>query len=145
MSTQLFPLPLFYVFPLVVTHSRLLHSFTGIYTQSKWGLHYICMNAMQRSCGLFNYIIKSINLLNPFSFTRRWQKAFRQTETWGSLLKDKIQVMWKKEYSVWMLRERRRCLQSSSYSQRTRYSCINAFHDETLGSLLVWWTIFPPS
>lgn len=75
MSTQLFPLPLFYFFPLVVTHSRLSHSFTGIYTQSKWGLHYICMNAIQRSCGVFNYIIKSLNLLNPFSFTRMMTKG----------------------------------------------------------------------
>lgn len=40
MSTQLFPLPLFYFFPLVVTHSRLSHSFTGIYTQPKRDLYH---------------------------------------------------------------------------------------------------------
>ncbi len=39
------------------------------------------------------------------------------------------QVRWKKEHRLWMLREQRRCLQCVLVSQRTVYSCINAFQD----------------
>lgn len=128
MSTQLFPLSLL-CFPLVVTHRGPAHCFTGIHTQSE--VLIIFAWTPFGNCGVFDFINKSLNLLNPFSFRRRRRRAFLHTGTWGSCICAKGQKLRsvQKGYTLWMLGERCRCLQSSSYSQRTRYSCINGFHE----------------
>lgn len=51
------------------------------------------------------------------------------------------QVRWKKEHALWMLS---RCLQSSLYSQRTLYSCINAFQDAGTWFTARLMDCFPP-
>ena len=125
--------------------------FTGIYILSEWGFDYTQMNTIwqlwwcisYKSCGIcsdlyhlliaiFLSIHKSVTKDISESKLRVLLPLCERTEG---------QVRWKKEHILWILREHCRC-------SSLRGPCVPAStlsRMQALGSLLVWWTIFPPS
>jgi len=84
----------------------------------------------------------------PFSLSEVLWNDISTNTHWALLRlceRTDLKVGWKQEYTLGLLREDCRCLQSSIYSQRTLYSCINSFQDTWFTARLMDYSLSFPN